>query len=1851
MKRLKLFLLLFGLLFVFFAAENAQAYSLTVNGWANSGCNATNSNTVSVTEDRSFYLTNVWIGGNAVWDDQIGFSGTHNSTVVVDETAGWATGCDPNAVAGSGYVGQYFLSISGSSDSDVFQFDIGAWQKRDEISVGNTFHGTVEYGYTQTNCLSGQFTQSNGCVAVGGSISATPTSCTAPCSPNITWSTTGIGGKVTKNGVDWNANASGTNVPDAGLAADTYTYRLFAKDGFGNFYEVNSAVVTVSGPPPSCTATPSSILTNQDTTLEASGGNGSYSWSSPGGNFSSTTGQTTTVNFGSQGSKTVTVTSGGVGGTCTVTVSNAPAQSATISLSPATFSFSALQGNSPPSQTLTISNTGGSTLNWSGSVNTSSGGAWLSLSGSSGSVNPGQGMAIFVNISSSSLGVGTYNGTITISDPLASNSPQTASVSLTISSSGSPVSCTPSSATIITGQNVSVSAFGGTGSYSWSVSPSAGASLSSTSGSTINASFTTTGTKTFTVTSGASSNTCSVDVQTAGLAAISLSPASFSFSAPQGSNPGNQTLNIENVGSATLNWSGTKAQSWLTLSPSSGSLAPGANQNVTLSVASAALAIGSYTDTITVSDGAASNSPQTASVSLNVTGSGTAADFSFYDVVWTIPSGTPRYRVDYDYNDDGVLNQADRAPMPTWTAPGPPDCPPTKNCDVNGSGTFNIGDYLAYGIYLRTLDVYSGQSGSGTVYLTSSSGGTVNLTSNGPTGSGFTPSSVNVPSGGSAQGTSVYTVPTPSAGNYSITITGQGSGAPQSFGTPLTLNVTTPSVDLKVNGLDGPISEVYGSTVNLSWTSSFVSSCTASASPSAVDWSGVKGTSGNNNFVAVNAASRTYTLTCGTASDSVVVNTLPPSAFQQFAPSTSCIGTAPRINLSWENLGDRDTLDVYRTTNLANPYTKINSSALPNGTTSYADSAVSPGTIYYYKILATNPGGSTWSSNSPQSATATWCVGDIIVNATLDGAPWTGAVNYFTWGPQIYSGNLVSLTRSNVLPGVWQVDYDSGGPANAVLVSVTPTASQTLPGNVASKPILTYTMNFATIPGSFSLGVPTTGCNGGISQINLSWTPSSGATSYTVHRSGGVPFTPVNVGMATSYTDSVIAAGTNYTYFIRATNANGTRDSNSNVKQAYWCAGDITINTTLDGVSWSAGSVNYTFTSSISSFSGTSPQTVYSNLPQGTWTLSYTSGGPAAATLTSITAANPQTIPGNVSSKPTLTYTMNFTSNAPTVDLDANASDGPISVTSGSTVTLSWTTGNTITSCTASNAWSGAKATSGGSETSGAITSNSTFTLSCTGPGGTTNDSVTVNVNPPGAFTLNAPSTSCVGASPRITLSWGSSLGATSYTVFRNSVSYAAGVTSPWTDTSVSSGTSYSYFVRASNASGTADSNTVNQAAYWCVGDITVNATLNSSAWAGSLNYDLLGPTNTNSTAVPTTHSNLQNGSWTLSYTSGGPAAATLTSITAANPQTIPGNVSSKPTLTYTMNFTSNAPTVDLDANASDGPISVTSGSTVTLSWTTGNTITSCTASNAWSGAKATSGGSETSGAITSNSTFTLSCTGPGGTAVDSVIVYVPPDPPPTLVADPNPCGTQVSLTWSDNSSDEDSFRIYRSSPGGSGSLGDYTLIDSNPANDNTYTDNPAAGGTTYSYAVTAFKILGGESSAAFSGVISNVDCTPQITASLSLIKVDGVACITPDTDCPSVRSGKTVTIRLTIGNSGNAPANNMSVTHTDIKNFNYSDGTAVCSACTNPPTPESGANPVTWNSSGPGFLGNKANDANNWNIDFDAVVTSTSLQPVDFFQDKTVIQWAGDSRTVLGGPWEMRTGTSQPPDFEEVAP
>jgi regulation of enolase protein 1 (concanavalin A-like superfamily) len=78
---------------------------------------------------------------------------------------------------------------------------------------------------------------------------------------------------------------------------------------------------------------------------------------------------------------------------------------------------------------------------------------------------------------------------------------------------------------------------------------------------------------------------------------------------------------------------------------------------------------------------------------------------------------------------------------------------------------------------------------------------------------------------------------------------------------------------------------------------------------------------------------------------------------------------------------------------------------------------------------------------------------------------------------------------------------------------------------------------------------------------------------------------------------------------------------------------------------------------------------------------------------------------------------------APTVSLTAT----PLSVASGATTQLSWTSTN-ATSCTASGGWSGSQATSG-SATSSALTTSTTFTLTCTGPGGSASDSKTVTIS------------------------------------------------------------------------------------------------------------------------------------------------------------------------------------------------------------------------------------------------------------------------------------------------------------------------------------------------------------------------------------------------------------------------------------------------------------------------------------------------------------------------------------------
>ena len=78
----------------------------------------------------------------------------------------------------------------------------------------------------------------------------------------------------------------------------------------------------------------------------------------------------------------------------------------------------------------------------------------------------------------------------------------------------------------------------------------------------------------------------------------------------------------------------------------------------------------------------------------------------------------------------------------------------------------------------------------------------------------------------------------------------------------------------------------------------------------------------------------------------------------------------------------------------------------------------------------------------------------------------------------------------------------------------------------------------------------------------------------------------------------------------------------------------------------------------------------------------------------------------------------------PTVTITAT----PSTITAGGSTTIAWSSTN-ATSCTASGAWSGAQATSG--SISESPSANATYTLQCTGTGGSANNSASVTVTAP----------------------------------------------------------------------------------------------------------------------------------------------------------------------------------------------------------------------------------------------------------------------------------------------------------------------------------------------------------------------------------------------------------------------------------------------------------------------------------------------------------------------------------------
>lgn len=288
-----------------------------------------------------------------------------------------------------------------------------------------------------------------------------------------------------------------------------------------------------------------------------------------------------------------------------------------IGTSPTSLSFTAQQGGSNPStQTLNISNTGGGTLSWSASDSM----AWLSLSPASGT---GAG-AVTVSVTTGVLTAGSYTGTVILSAPGASSVTVPVTFTLTAAPVAPAIGASPTSFTFTAqagvnpaAQTLTISNTGG-GTLSWSASDNAAWLALSPSSGTGNAPMTLT-VNTGTLAAGSYSGQITVTATGATTVnipvaftvtaapvppAIGASPTSLTFTAQQGgSNPTAQTLNVSNTGGGTLNWSASPNNTWLTVSPASGT----GNRAVTVSPTTGILTAGSYSATITLSATGAAN--------------------------------------------------------------------------------------------------------------------------------------------------------------------------------------------------------------------------------------------------------------------------------------------------------------------------------------------------------------------------------------------------------------------------------------------------------------------------------------------------------------------------------------------------------------------------------------------------------------------------------------------------------------------------------------------------------------------------------------------------------------------------------------------------------------------------------------------------------------------------------------------------------------------------------------------------------------------------------------------------------------------------------------------------------------------------------------------------------------------------------------------------------------------------------------------------------------------------------------------------------------------------------------------
>jgi hypothetical protein len=952
--------------------------------------------------------------------------------------------------------------------------------------------------------------------------------------------------------------------------------------------------------------------------------------------------------------------------------------------------------------------------------------------------------------------------------------------------------------------------------------------------------------------------------------------------------------------------------------------------------------------------------------------------------------------------------------------------------------------------------------------------------------------------------------------NYDLTCTGTGGTTEQSA----LLNVSTaaPAAAPTVSFAAQPTLILPGQATSFTWTTNNATSCAASGGSGADAWSGAEPTSsgGTSSGPIAAAGIYSYTLTCagpgGSTAQSVTVvvsaSPQPPSVSVSIQATPAIIVAGQSAALTWSS-SNADSCTA---------------SGSWSGSEALVGSAVSTGTLtapgntptnYSYTLLCSVAGGSASGTASVTVDPAPAAVTNFAASPTVISSGQTTSLTWATsaatscaasggTGSDGWSGSVaVASSGTSVGPittaGTYVYSLICTGPGGtgapqSVGVLVNPVAPP--PASVAS---------FSATPSTISVGQST----------DLTWSTNS-ATACTASGGAGSAWSGSVGTSGTAFNTGAINSAGSYTFTLSCTGPGGAGNPSSvvvNVTNAPLPAASITA-FSVSPTSMSSGqaaSLSWSTSNATSCTGSGDTGTGVWNGAVGTASSGFSTG--VLTTPASYSYTLTCTGPGGTSTPSTVI--VNVSNAPPSAAVVSQFTASPTTLSTGQATTLAWSSTN-ATSCTASGGsgadlWSGAMPTSSTGFSTGAIANTGTFTytLTCTGPGGSAGPSsvvVSVTTPPASPATINAftATPSIIQAGQSATLAWSTTGASTCTATGGTGTDGWAGsqpVFSSGTSTgAISSAGTYTYTLNCSGSGGASGPSSV---------IINVNSVPPPAASITSLSASptslVVGQStslawSTSSATACTASGGSGADNWTGSVATSSTGMTVGPINTAGNfayqlTCTGPGGSSGPTSVTVDV---ASAPPVPTISTFTASPTTIQTGQSISLAWSSSG-ATACVASggtgaDGWSGAEPVSSSGTSVGPInvTGSETYTVTCSGAGGTSTpSSVSITVTATPPAASIASftATPSSLQSggasSLAWTSSNADS------CTAGGGSGSDGWGGPV----ATSSSGTSTGALSAGTYTYTLTCTGPGGGSPTSSAVVTVTNAPPAASITS------------------------------------------------------------------------------------------------------------------------------------------------------------